>query len=209
VLRRLVISLAVLAALLTALDRIAVHVAESLIAKRIASYEHLDHRPKVTIGGFPFLTQAVGGRYDSVKVAFYDLHRGPVEVDVMTADLMGVHVPLSAVLSQHVHTVPVDRATASIHVSFAVLNAYLAARHLRVGAATADSVRVSGPAGLSGTGRLSVQDSEVVVTAGVGLSFAIPLPGLPFHVQFLQAGTDQTGITVAATVTHLVLRTGA
>jgi hypothetical protein len=204
--RRLLIAAVVLLGLLVALDRIAVHAAESLVAKRVQSQEHLDHKPDVSIGGFPFLTQAVGGKYDDVTVAFYDLHRGPVAVHVFTAHLVGVHVPLHAVISGKVHSVPVDSLTGTVSVTFAELNRYLAPKHLHVSAAGSDAVHVTGPLGVSGTGHLVTTAEGVAVTVGGGLDFTIPLPGLPFGVRFVHAAVSGDAIAVSATAEHVVLR---
>src|SRR5690242_9509266 len=90
--RRLFIALVVVVGLLVALDRIAVVAADRVVANRIETDQSLSTRPDVSIGGFPFLTQAIAGRYDSVKLTVHDLHRTSVPVHTLTVHLSGVHV---------------------------------------------------------------------------------------------------------------------
>ncbi|GAA2252211.1 DUF2993 domain-containing protein [Kitasatospora cystarginea] len=66
---KLIIGLAVLLGLLVGADRIAVGVAQDEAADRLVSTGKISGRPKVSIDGFPFLTQAVAGRFDSVRLS--------------------------------------------------------------------------------------------------------------------------------------------
>lgn len=78
----LLVVLLVLAGLFVLADRIAVGVAERVIAEQvdqeIARQDVRASAPEVTVGGFPFLTQVVGGRYDSIKVLLRDV-QGPAQ----------------------------------------------------------------------------------------------------------------------------------
>ncbi|WP_217577271.1 DUF2993 domain-containing protein, partial [Streptomyces sp. GbtcB7] len=53
-------------------DRVAVGFAVNKAAVRIKSTEGLASTPDVSIGGFPFLTQVVGGELDGVKIGIKD-----------------------------------------------------------------------------------------------------------------------------------------
>ncbi len=64
-----VIGLAVLGGLLVGADRIAVGVAEDEAAGQLVSSGRLSTRPHVSIDGFPFLTQAATGSFDSVRLS--------------------------------------------------------------------------------------------------------------------------------------------
>jgi hypothetical protein len=210
-LRRILIPLVVLVALFVVADRVAVHYANRVVAQRIQSDQGLSSKPDVSIGGFPFLTQAIGGRYDDVTVTLHDVRRGPVRVDRLTAHLNGVHVSLGAVFSQHLSSVPVDKATAQVFVAFPDLNAYLATRHISV-SADGKLLRVTGSVTVaghtitaSGEGRLSISGDSVVVTASQNLGFQIPLTGLPFRIKLESAIVTNQGITVSASAEGLVL----
>jgi hypothetical protein len=66
---KLIIGLAVLLGLLVGADRIAVGVAQDEAADRLVATGVISGRPTVSIDGFPFLTQAVAGRFDSVRLS--------------------------------------------------------------------------------------------------------------------------------------------
>ncbi|WP_354641817.1 DUF2993 domain-containing protein [Kitasatospora camelliae] len=66
---KLLIGVAVLLGLLAGADRLAVGVAEDEAADRLVSSGHLSARPEVSIEGFPFLTQAVSGEFDGVRLS--------------------------------------------------------------------------------------------------------------------------------------------
>ncbi|WP_441250826.1 LmeA family phospholipid-binding protein [Kitasatospora sp. McL0602] len=66
---KLTIGLVVLGGLLFGADRVAVGVAEDQAADKLVSSGRLSSRPHVSIGGFPFLTQAVTGRLDDVRLS--------------------------------------------------------------------------------------------------------------------------------------------
>ncbi|MDH6126310.1 DUF2993 domain-containing protein [Kitasatospora sp. GP82] len=66
---KLIIGLVALAGLLLGADRIAVGVAQDEAADKLVGSGVLSARPTVSIGGFPFLTQALAGRFDSVRLS--------------------------------------------------------------------------------------------------------------------------------------------
>lgn len=210
--RRWLIVTAVVIGLLVVADRVAVVAAQDVVAGRIQADQHLSARPDVSIHGFPFLTQALGGRYGDVTLTMHDLHDTAVAVRTLTVDLRGVHVPLGAVTSQHLSRVPVDRASAKVLLSFAGINAYLGDKHLVVSGGADGDIKVTGTATIlgrtvtaSGTGRIEIRGSDLVVTVGHGLDFTIPLSGLPFRIALVGAKATKAGIVVQATASGLVL----
>ncbi|HEY5834718.1 DUF2993 domain-containing protein [Streptomyces sp.] len=86
----------ILGGLFVAADRIAVSVAENKAAERAAATQGLDSRPKVSIEGFPFLTQVLWGKLDDVKVSAHDIAAGEggrtLRIDSFHADLHGVRL---------------------------------------------------------------------------------------------------------------------
>lgn len=73
--------LVVLGVLLVVADRVAVGVAERAIAeqlrRRVAQQQVEAGPPEVEVGGFPFLTQALAGQYQSISIRLFDV-RGQV-----------------------------------------------------------------------------------------------------------------------------------
>lgn len=111
---RVLIVVGFLLALLVAADRVALVFAERAAAKTIQSSQHLEHRPSVSVAGFPFLTQLVTGHFGKVTLRASDLTVGgegrTVRIAQVTARLHDVKVPrdLSEVRSA------TAKATASI-----------------------------------------------------------------------------------------------
>jgi hypothetical protein len=222
-LRKLLIAfLVLLVVAVVAADRITEHVAAHVLAGKLEHDEHLDSRPSVSIGGIPFLTQAFSGDYHDVTVTTHDfLTPDRVEIDTLTAQLHGVHIPLSKVVGGSVSTVPVDRVDGNVFVSFSEISSYLQGTGVtvtmtRATSNTADiAVRLSPRATLlRGVATVTANGSSVTLSVRVGgaqsavhapLSLHIPLQGLPFRfrVTSVQVGID--GISGTGTASHVVL----
>jgi hypothetical protein len=87
------IALVVLLGLLVAADRIALAVAESQLASRIQSSQHLSEKPSVSITGFPFLTQVASRDFPHATVDIHGLTGADdLQISNLHADLHGVHV---------------------------------------------------------------------------------------------------------------------
>ncbi|HVV77332.1 MAG TPA: DUF2993 domain-containing protein [Mycobacteriales bacterium] len=223
-LRRLLIAFLVLVVVaIVALDRVGVHVADHVLAGKLQSDEHLPHRPAVSIDGFPFLTQAIGGDYHDVSVTAHDF-RTPEGVTVTTlkAHLRGAHIPLSKVLHGSVSEVPVDKVDGTAFLSFGEISRYLSGR----GSGTVTLSRASAH-GVELTGRLPLGARHplvhTVVTVGVSSSvvtlsgpstgpravrslvLSIPLHGLPFQIDVTSVTVDSAGVTAAGVARHVKL----
>ena len=94
----LVVVVAVLLGLALLADRVAVGVAEDRVATEIATRTGLPGTPDVEIAGFPFLTQAMAGRYDDVRISLTADQLGQPEGTAVDVALKGVELPLSTVL---------------------------------------------------------------------------------------------------------------
>ncbi|URN16706.1 MULTISPECIES: DUF2993 domain-containing protein [Streptomyces] len=95
-LRTLLIIAVVLGGLFTIADRLAVAAAESEAADRIRARQGLSATPDVSIRGFPFLTQVLGGELDRVDVAMTGVEATAggrkVRVGELGAELHGVRL---------------------------------------------------------------------------------------------------------------------
>lgn len=89
---KLAIIVLVLAALFTAADRVTVGIAESEVAKGIQTSQGLAAKPSVTIDGFPFLTQVLGMKLDSVSLDARGIERNNIRVTDLRADAHGVRL---------------------------------------------------------------------------------------------------------------------
>jgi hypothetical protein len=88
-----VVLLLVLAGLLVVADRVAAGVAERAIAdqvkKEVAKQDAQSSAPKVEVGGFPFLTQVLAGRYERISIVLTDV-QGNVQGDAVTVPRLDV-----------------------------------------------------------------------------------------------------------------------
>ncbi|HVA62012.1 MAG TPA: DUF2993 domain-containing protein [Mycobacteriales bacterium] len=210
--RRLLVLIAVLAVLLAVADRVAVRLAESAVATRIKIAEQLSSSPAVSIGGFPFLTQAISGRYDNLSVTVTGLRRGSATITRLSVDLRGVRVPLSAIVHRAVSSIPVASATGTVQLSYADLDAAVASRGITVAYGGSPGTVTVTYRGTSRVGRVRVDGDAIAVdvsAAGAGgvtvggpaaglFDFTVSLPSLPFHIALQTVTADPAGVQIAA-----------
>jgi LmeA-like phospholipid-binding len=116
--RRLVIAVGILAVLLVVADRVGAVVAARAVSKQVQSGLDSPDQPQVDVHGFPFLTQAVGGKYKDIRVKINDLTAGPLKQVKVDARLRGVHAPLSEVTKGGLDQVPVDDVDGTVAVPY-------------------------------------------------------------------------------------------
>ena len=113
--RSLLVTLLVLLGLAVVADRVAVSAAERLLAAEVRTSSGAAG-VSVDVAGFPFLTQALRGRYSDVGLDAVDVPVGDRRLERLQVRMRDVEVPLSAVLDRQVDRVPVGglRGTALI-----------------------------------------------------------------------------------------------
>jgi hypothetical protein len=118
--RIVLVVVVVLGGLFVAADRIAVSVAQNKAAERAQITEGLDSKPKVTIKGFPFLTQAAFGKLDDVTIKAEDIAAGggmeTLRIASFNADLHGVK------FSNSYRTAIADSADGTAFITYADLS---------------------------------------------------------------------------------------
>jgi hypothetical protein len=211
-------ALAVIAALLLGLavlvDRVAVGVAEDRVGTELASKADLQGTPEVDITGFPFLTQAIGGSYDDVRISLTAEQLGQPAGTRADVVLHGVQVPLSSVLSGSVQEVPVDRIDGTATLSYALLSAQLGSgtQLEREG----DRLRITRTVEILGrhlrltaAGRVTLEGSDLVVDVREATGAGVEVPGflldraadlldLRYSVPELPFGLELTGVRPGA-----------
>jgi hypothetical protein len=213
-------------------DRVAVGFAEDKVATEIAAKGGLQGTPEVDITGFPFLTQAVGGRYDDVRISLTAAELGQPEGTRADIALHGVRVPLSAVLSGSVSEVPVDRIDGTATLSYALLSAQLEGdttvtregHGLRI-TRTVELLGQTVPLTAAGTVTLDGNDLVVDVQQVAGAGVEVPdwllsratglldlrytVPALPFGLKLTSVTPADDGVDLGLQATDTVLKATA
>jgi hypothetical protein len=214
--------LAALLVLLVVIDRVSLVVAERKLAARVETTQHLSARPHLTIEGFPFLLQALQGRYRHVNITSNaPITRSGVTITQAHVQLNGVRVRTSDVLRGTVRDVPVHSGTGTALITYATLTTLVhryggvAGGTVTVTAAGAGEAKLTGPLGLSvdvsatiarGGVRIIPDAAELAtlpsfVSTGIthALATPIPLPALPFGVTLTSGNFQPTGLILHAT----------
>jgi hypothetical protein len=229
--RGLLVVLLLLVGLAVVADRVAVGFAEDKVGAELAAKGGLHGRPAVDIAGFPFLTQAVAGRYDDVRISLTAAELGQPAGTRADVDLHGVRVPLSDVLSGSVSQVPVDRLDGTATLSYALLSSKLgpSTRLTREGSGlritrTVELLGQQIP--LTATGKVVLEGNDLVVhvSRATGAGVSVPsylldravglldlrytVPPLPFGLRLTGVTPGAAGVTVHVAATRAVLGTG-
>jgi hypothetical protein len=226
--KALIVLLVLLLGLLLLVDRVAVGVAEDRVAEQIAERGALQGTPEVDIAGFPFLTQAVAGRYDDVRISLTAAELGQPEGTRADLVLRGVQVPLSEAVAGSVREVPVDRIDGTATLSYALLSAQLAGDTTLTregdGLRITRTVEVLGQQlPLTAAGQVTLDGSDLVVdveeAAGAGvdvpdwllsratdlLDLRYTVPALPFGLRLAGVTPAEDGVDLALEATDTVL----
>jgi hypothetical protein len=228
--RRLLIVLVVLAALLVAADRIGVVVAQNRLASEIQQQLDLDAKPDVSIRGIPFLTQAIRGTYKDIRVQLPDVDAGDVQHLAVNARLQGAHVSLSDALGGNVDRIPVDQISGTLLIPYDQLARASGIAGLTI-TREGDSLRLTGsvqvlgrPVKAEAVGRVEVDDGRIAINAEQAKVAGIPVPkavldeaarllsfrvqpqNLPLNLRITAVHLTDTGLLVDAVSDDVVLR---
>jgi hypothetical protein len=228
--RRLLIVLVVLAALLVAADRIGVVVAQNRLASEIQQQLDLDAKPDVSIRGIPFLTQAIRGTYKDIRMQLPDVDAGDVQDLSVNARLQGAHVSLSDALGGNVDRIPVDQISGTLLIPYDQLARASGISGLTI-TREGDSLRLTGSVQVLGrsikaeaVGRVEVNDGRIAINAEQAKVAGIPVPtavldeaarllsfrvqpqNLPLNLRITAVHLTDTGLLVDAVSDDVVLR---
>jgi hypothetical protein len=227
--KRLVVAVVVLLLLLLVVDRAGAEYAARAIAADVQESTALESQPDVEVTGFPFLTQAVSGRYERIEVQATDVPADQLVLSRLDATLHGARVPLSDVLSQTVDDVPVDLVTAHALVSYDELSQSYEDRELVV-EPEGDQLRVTGSVdvfdqtlSVVALSSIEVVDGDIVLSpeeVGLGeegtgevptqalreqLDLTVPVQDLPYGLTVTAAEVRSDGLALRAEASDVVL----
>jgi hypothetical protein len=212
--KALLVVVVALLALAVVADRVAVGVAEERVAGELATKGGLQGTPTVDITGFPFLTQALAGRYDDVRISLTADQLGQPDGTRADVALHGVEVPLSAVLSGSVRQVPVERIDGTATLSYELLSAELGPGTTLTregsGLRITRSVPLMGrDVPLTAVGSVVLEGNELVIDVEQATGAGVDLPAflveqasdlldLRYEIPALPFGLQLTDVTPAA-----------
>jgi len=119
--RRWVIALVVLVLLLVGADFGAAAYAEHMISQKARTQLQLTDDPSVTIHGFPFLTQALGGDYSHISVSAAGVPVDKLQDVAVNAELEDVKAPLSDITNGNTKAITIGELTGSVTIKAADL----------------------------------------------------------------------------------------
>lgn len=225
--RKLLITLVVLAVLLVVADFGGRAYAENRAAGAVQSELGLAQPPDVSIEGFPFLWHAVQGSYPTVIITASNLDQGPLPGSRARVGLTTVTLPLRDAIAGDTSNLAAQATTSQVIIPLSALQAALPRPDVTLSAGPNGTLQVSGTlsvAGVSipvtGTASLTAADDALTLSvaslsaAGIdltsvardaaaalaaGLTTTIPLRGLPFTVT--SGDVQVSGSDVVITVT--------
>ncbi|GAA1086024.1 DUF2993 domain-containing protein [Nocardiopsis composta] len=223
--RKFLVFLVLLLILLVVADRGLHAAAQSEIAKRVSAQYELAAEPAVTIGGIPFLTQAVGGNYSEINIVTGAMNVGDVQLERVDVTAYDVQAPLSELMSSAPQAVA-GRAEATVKLPYSELQ-----KRLPEGIVINNEggePRMSGDLSLGGFSRpvsagldIEVQGDSIAVTpvdVQIGetdlnlggqveqrLAVSLPIPRLPFGLAITGIEAKPGGVEVSAEASDVQL----
>jgi LmeA-like phospholipid-binding len=130
--RKLIIAVLVVVALAVAADFAAASVAEHTVATQLRQQLTLPSDPSVRINGFPFLTQALAGRYSAIDVRASGLSVDQLHDLDVEATLHNVDAPLSEVTSGNLQSVRATQVDGRVRIKDSDLGRAIGFEDLRI-----------------------------------------------------------------------------
>ena len=187
-LRRWVIALVVLVLLLVGADFGAAAFAEHTISQKVRTQLQLSDDPSVTIHGFPFLTQALGGDYGHISVSAAGIPVADKLQDVaVNAELENVSAPLSDLTAGNTKSITIGELTGSVTIKAADLARVAPLdkiKDLRIEPATKAYVESGDAAQSEPTPTTTTTDGQPVdeSSTGVRISGHLPFAGRDLEI---------------------------
>jgi hypothetical protein len=231
--RKLLVTLVVLAVLLAAADFGLRAYAESRTASAVQTELKLATAPDVSIEGFPFLLHAFRGQYPEVIISADAIDEGRLPGTRAVVDLVEVTLPPADALAGDTTLLRAQSAALQVLVPLTSLAAALGNPTVTLGPAPDGSLMVSGTVAVLGqsipvTGTASVSVADSALTLSVGsltaagvdltavvsgavqalagdLTTTIPLPGLPFSVTNADISVTSSDVVVTASTGPVLL----
>lgn len=205
--RKLIIAVLAVVALVVAADFAAAAAAEHMVATQLRQQAGLSRDPSVRITGFPFLTQALAGRYSAIEVRASGLSVQRLHDLGVEATLHDVDARLSQVSTGHLQSVRVAQVDGRVRITDSDLGQAIGLDDLRIQqppSATDSASGTRAPIQLVATTHFAGQPLEVV---GIGV---IELTGdlVRITINEVRSVRDGAGaVSLPPTLRHTLLTT--
>ncbi|WP_436761324.1 LmeA family phospholipid-binding protein [Streptosporangium sp. V21-05] len=224
--RKLIGFLLVLLVLVVILDRVAVTGVQREIATQATAKYDLSTPPEVTIEGIPFLTQAIAGRYEEVRVAAGAMTISGIRLSSVGFTLRGVTAPLEdLVLRPQQVDMRAERVEGTVVVPVETLN-QRAPQGIKVNV-VGDELNVSGEITVLGQkvpvkaalkveiaeGGLRLVPGKVTLGGGIPvpdperfINYRIPIGKLPYNLKLTEVKAVPEGLRISGEASDVPLR---
>ncbi|MDA8369222.1 MAG: DUF2993 domain-containing protein [Nocardiopsaceae bacterium] len=222
--RKFLVFLVFLLIMLVVADRGLHYAAQSEIAKRVSQQYEMSAEPEVTIGGFPFLTQAISGEYSEIQIVTGAITVDEVQLERVDVTARDVEAALSDLMTEP--KVVAGTAEATVMLPYSELQ-----KRLPEGIVIENvngEPRMTGDLAVSGVSvpvsadldigveddtftatpsGIEVGEAPIDVSAVVSerLTISFPIPRLPFDLQVTGIEALPNGIEVSAEASDLAL----
>ncbi|MBB5870633.1 hypothetical protein F4553_004012 [Allocatelliglobosispora scoriae] len=223
---------------LYAMDRVSANYAESQVAKQVsnevAARKLTSQAPAVEVGGFPFLTQVIGGRYEQITINLRDLSNGQLTLPLLTIVATDVDAPLDKVRAGE-GPITASKVTGESTVPWSAIVTAVGAKGLVLSGDDSGKVHVSGAVTLGGlsvpltgggtasvsNGRVRFAITELTTTdANVTdtiqglidqyksrLSYEFSVPKLPYDLKLTEVRATVGGVRISGVAVNVPLVT--
>ncbi len=180
--RKLVIAVLVIVGLAVAADFGAAAAAEYTLAQQLREQLKLPAEPSVRINGFPFLTQALTGRYSAIDIRATGLAVDPLRDVAVEATLSDVDAPLSEVTSGNLQSVRAARVDGRVRIKDSDLGRAIGIEDLRIQQPSDEEIKRLLPVGTPLPGPESDRRATPDNRAAIRMVATTDLAGLPTEI---------------------------
>lgn len=208
-LRKLVVTLIVIAAILVAVDFGARLYSQRVVADQIQSSLKLPERPSVKLEGWPFIPHALSGNLDSATVTATELRAQGVRLTKVILTLHGVHFSSHRMITKGYGKVFSKRGALTAVLTQQDLDQTLHSEGLPLSVTFQGGKATATVGGLSVTVAVTLDGDTLVLTpsgaGGVSARIGLPLPVHGMHYTRIKVSGGEVALSAVASNVTLIL----
>ncbi len=204
--RKLIVTLIVIAAVLAAIDYGARLYSQRVVAEQVQASLQLVDRPKVTFGGWPFIPHALSGNLPSATVTATEFRAQGVTLNQVVLSLEDVHFSSHRMFTKGYGKVQAKRGSLTAVLTQTDLNQTLRSEGLPLTVTFQGGTATATVAGASLSVHPSLDGDTLVLTTGsVSARIGLPTPMRGMHYTQLKVGGGEISLTASAGNVLLIL----